>query len=280
MTHKTSTFKPIRRPLLSEEVGQQIRQAILTGAYKLGDRLPSERELSKQLNVSRATVREALRQLQTNGLILIKRGVDAGAYVSELRPDPIIENFNNLMMLGKVNFAHFMHARLYIEPPTAKVAAVIRTRKDVEKLSTLLEEAERIVNSSPRKARLICTRFHCEVASILKNPIIDFICASITVNYSSALIEMSKAKLGKKEIFGLIRKHSDILDSIIARKPEKAFEKARNHILETYKMYSQIFPAEDVTNIEECMRLSNTTDSQRVIESDASVLSDLTIVSE
>lgn len=234
---------------------QQLRQAIVTGVYRPGDRLPSERELSEQFKISRATVREALRHLQSNGLILIKRGVDAGAYVSELEPGPIIESFNNLIRLGKVNFAHLMHARLYIEPPATRVAAVIRRSEDIENLTKLLDEAERSVNYSPGKARLICTRFHCEVTRILQNPIIDFVCESITQNYSSVLIEMSKTKLTKDDILELIETHRDILDSIVKKEPSRAYEKARNHILDTYSMYSQMFPAADNKNIEDCMKL-------------------------
>jgi len=251
-----TTFKPIRKRLLSKEVEQQLRQAIVTGVYRPGDRLPSERELSEQFKISRATVREALRHLQSNGLILIKRGVDAGAYVSELEPGPIIESFNNLIRLGKVNFAHLMHARLYIEPPATRVAAVIRRSEDIENLTKLLDEAEGSVNYSPGKARLICTRFHCEVTRILQNPIIDFVCESITQNYSSVLIEMSKTKLTKDDILELIETHRDILDSIVKKEPSRAYEKARNHIFDAYSMYSQMFPAADNKNIEDCMKLS------------------------
>lgn len=250
-----TTFKPIRKRLLSKEVEQQLRQAIVTGVYRPGDRLPSERELSEQFKISRATVREALRHLQSNGLILIKRGVDAGAYVSELEPGPITESFNNLIRLGKVNFAHLMHARLYIEPPATRVAAVIRKSEDVENLTKLLDEAERSVNYSPGKARLICTRFHCEVTKILQNPIIDFVCQSITENYSSVLIEMSKTKLTKDDILELIERHRDILDSIVKKEASRAYEKARNHILDTYSMYSQMFPAADNKNIKRLMKL-------------------------
>ena len=251
-----ATFKPIRKTLLSKEVEQQLRRSILTGVFSPGDRLPSERELSEQFNVSRATVREALKHLQSNGLILVKRGVDAGAYVSELNADPIIESFNNLIRLGKVNFAHLMYARLYIEPMATKAASLIRSSKDIETLTNLLDEAERNLSYSAQESRILCTRFHCEVARILQNPIIDFICQSITQNYSSILIEMSKTKLTKDDILQLIEIHRDMLHSIVKKESTEAYEKARNHILDTYYMYSQMFPAEDNEIIEELIKLS------------------------
>ncbi len=251
-----TTFKPIKKTVVSKEAQQQLKEAITSGLYKTGDRLPSERQLAEEFRVSRATVREALRKLQSDGLVVIRRGAHAGAYVSELKPDPIIESFNNLIRLGKVSFAHLMHARLYVEPPATRVAALIRKRHDIENLTRLLDEAERNLHSSPRKARMICTRFHCEVTRILQNPIIDFICESITENYSSVLIEMSKTKLTKNDILELIDKHRDILASIINKDATQAYKKARDHILDTYSMYSQMFPAGDTKNIEECIKLS------------------------
>lgn len=250
-----NTFKPIRKKVISKEVEEQIRQSILNRVYKPGDKLPSEREFVEQFKVSRVTVREALKNLETNGLIAIRRGVNAGTYVSELKPDPIIENFKNLVSLGKVNFAHLMHARLYIEPQAAKAAASIRTDKDITNLTALLDEAERYVNYSPRKARLICTRFHCEVAKILQNPVIDFICESITENYSWVFIEMSQAKLDKNDIRNLINEHRYILDPIIQKDLPEAYERTKNHLIKTYHMYSLMFPHVDNKSIENCIKL-------------------------
>jgi GntR family transcriptional repressor for pyruvate dehydrogenase complex len=250
-----NTFKPIKKKIISKEVEHRLRQSILDGLYSPGDKLPSERELVEQFKVSRVTVREALKNLETNGLIAIKRGMNAGTYVSELKPDPIIENFKNLISLGKVNFAHLMHARLYIEPLAAKAAASIRTDKDITNLTALLDEAERYLNYSPRKARLLCTSFHCEIAKILQNPIIDFICESITENYSSVLIEMSKTKLDKNDIHNLINEHRYILDSIIQKELDEAYERTKNHLIKTYHMYSQMFPHKDNKSIENYIKL-------------------------
>lgn len=254
-TKSMNTFKPIRKKIISKEVGERIRQSILNSVYKPGDKLPSELQLVEQFKVSRVTVREALKNLETNGLIAIKRGVNAGTYVSELKPDPIIENFKNLISLGKVNFAHLMHARLYIESQAAKAAASVRTDKDITNLTALLDEAERYVNYSPRKARLICTHFHCEVSRILQNPIIDFICESITENYSSVLIEMSQANLDKNDIHNLINEHRYILDAIIQKELDEAYERTKNHLIKTYHMYSQMFPHADNKSIENYIKL-------------------------
>ena len=66
---------------LFEQAVEQIKKLIMTGHFRPGDKLPSENELSQLLNVSRSSVREALRALESNGLIQVKSG--AGAFVSD-----------------------------------------------------------------------------------------------------------------------------------------------------------------------------------------------------
>ena len=95
-------FSSLKKPLLSKEVEAQLRASINAGTYKPGDKLPAERELVEQFQVSRVTVRDALRDLQSLGLISVKRGVNAGAYVSEPSPQPITQSLENLIQMGIV----------------------------------------------------------------------------------------------------------------------------------------------------------------------------------
>jgi GntR family transcriptional repressor for pyruvate dehydrogenase complex len=65
-------FKPIRQKRVPQEVAEKLKDAILLGQFKAGDRLPSEKELSQQFQVSRTTIREALRSLENSGFISIR----------------------------------------------------------------------------------------------------------------------------------------------------------------------------------------------------------------
>ena len=250
------TFRPIKTTHLSKEVEKQIRQSIVNGAYKPGDKLPAERELVQRFKVSRVTVREALKDLQSSGLITIKRGIYAGAYVSDLKPDPMIESVRNLIMMGKVDFSHLIHARLCIEPQAAKALAAIRTDDDIKNLTDLLDEAESHLSHSPRKAQSINSRFHFEIVNILQNPLLTFISESITQNYSSVLLDMSHKKLDKDEIRTLINFHRNILDSIIRGEASEAYEKTRGHLLEFYEMCCNGFRKIFDKKIERIMKLS------------------------
>ncbi len=68
-------FKPVRQGRISEEIAQQLKESILLGLFKPGDRLPSERDLAEQFRVSRVVIREALRALENLGFILTRQAL-------------------------------------------------------------------------------------------------------------------------------------------------------------------------------------------------------------
>lgn len=75
-------------------------------------------------------------------------------------------------------------------------------------------------------------------------------------NYSSVLPEVSQTKLDENDILKLINKHKDILGSIIEKGPAEAYEKTRNHLIDTYRTYSQMFHGGATRDIENCITLS------------------------
>jgi GntR family transcriptional regulator, transcriptional repressor for pyruvate dehydrogenase complex len=235
-------FKSLKKPLLSKEVEEQLRKSINSRIYKPGDRLPSERELVEQFEVSRVTVRDALKTLQNIGLVSIRRGLNAGAYVSEPTPQPITQSIDNLIRMGKLNFAHLVEIRLYVEPDVARSVALHCTSEDIEKLKELLDTAESYLETSRKKARLTNVRFHSAVAKITHNALIAFLSESITQVYSAMLIEMTHTKLDKKGIAKLIAEHRTILDAIADHDPGAAFERTKRHLIKTYRLYSRIIP--------------------------------------
>ena len=157
-------YKSLKKPLLSQEVKEAIQTSITDSTFQPGEKLPSERELVDQFQVSRVTIREALRNLQSSGLINIRRGINAGAYVSEPNSDPITENFSNLIHMGRIGFSHLIDARLYIEPRASEIAATYATEEDIDRLNHVLELASSQVATSRKTARLTNVSFHCEIA--------------------------------------------------------------------------------------------------------------------
>ena len=243
------SFKAIKKASLSRQIEKDIKDAIAARIYKPFQKLPSERDLMNQFKVSRTTIREALASLQSSCLIAIKRGVNAGAYVAEINPNPITENFENLIKFGLINFVHLTDARIYIEPEAARIAAICRTKKDIEMLNEQLDKAESRLKISSKEARLINVRFHVEVAKVTKNPIIIFISESITQVFSTVLIEITR--LSKADVLKNIDAHRFILESIIQKNEKDAFERTKNHILGIYRIYRRIIPNVSPKDIKE-----------------------------
>jgi len=88
-----TSFRPIRQLRVSGEVTEQLKQSILLGNFKTGDRLPSERDLAEQFQVSRVAVREALRALENSGFITTRQGVTGGAFVTDLTFEHLVNAF-------------------------------------------------------------------------------------------------------------------------------------------------------------------------------------------
>jgi GntR family transcriptional repressor for pyruvate dehydrogenase complex len=236
------SFKSLKKPLLSQEVQIQLISAITSGKYPPGTKLPTERELMEELEVSRVTVRDALASLRSKGLIHSKRGVNGGSYVAEPSALPITESFKNLVQMGKVNFVHLIKARLLLEPPLARSAALEHTPEDIARLERLLQAAEEKLSSSVKEARHCNVRFHYEVARISNNPLIMFISDSITQTFSSLIIEMTQDRFSRETVLGLIHEHREILDAIRRGQAEEAFAKTKEHLMKTYNIYSQVMP--------------------------------------
>ena len=89
----------------STDIAEVIKTAILSQKYKEGDRLPAERELATQFQVGRMTIREALRTLETKGLITIKKGSSGGAFVQPASPHQIAEIIVDNLELDGVAYA-------------------------------------------------------------------------------------------------------------------------------------------------------------------------------
>ncbi len=128
-------FRPIKQTRVSDEVAEQIKQSILVGDFKDGDKLPSEHELMEQFQVSRTTIREALRSLETSGFLATCQGASGGAYVTDLSFEGIASAFLDLFLVDKISMPELCRAREVIEPEVARLAAINMTPQHAGKTS-------------------------------------------------------------------------------------------------------------------------------------------------
>jgi GntR family transcriptional repressor for pyruvate dehydrogenase complex len=143
------SFKPIKQLRVSGEVTEQLKQSILLGRFKAGDRLPSERDLAEQFQVSRVAVREALRALENSGFITTRQGVTGGAFVTDLTFEHLVNAFLDLFMADKLSIPELYQVRLLVEPEVARLAAQRVTPDYAERLKESLKAEEESVASLP-----------------------------------------------------------------------------------------------------------------------------------
>ncbi len=91
-------FSPIRQLRVSEEIISQLKQSILLGHFKPGDKLPAERDLAEEFKVSRVAIREALRALENAGFLVTRQGANGGAYITDLNFENLAKTFLDLFM--------------------------------------------------------------------------------------------------------------------------------------------------------------------------------------
>lgn len=134
-------FKPIKQARVSEVVLEQLKEAILLGEYQSGQKLPSERELTEQFQVSRGVVREAIRILEVTGFVITRQGQSGGAYVTNLSFNHISNAFIDLFLANKISIPELAKVRLHIEPEIARLAAQDITDEGRKRLAEA-QEAE------------------------------------------------------------------------------------------------------------------------------------------
>jgi GntR family transcriptional repressor for pyruvate dehydrogenase complex len=136
------TIQKIGRPQnLYMEALHAIKDAIFRGDFAPGQALPSEKELCVMLGVSRPVLREALRALQIQGFLDVRRGSRGGTYVTDLSNISIKDNLEDLLRTGRVSMDDLTQARLLLEPEVFRLAARKATAEQLAELEKLVREA-------------------------------------------------------------------------------------------------------------------------------------------
>jgi len=137
-------LRAIKKTRIHEDVFHQIHQLIKEGRLRARDQLPSERELAETFKVSRTSVREALRALETQGLIVSRTG--AGNFVADLPVESLIGPLARLLIDEKTALADVFELRKLIEPHIAALAAERATKRDIAQLKKIVAKQTEAVS--------------------------------------------------------------------------------------------------------------------------------------
>lgn len=149
----------INIPKAAELVASSLRGRIARGELEEGDPLPNEAALMEMFQVSRPTLREALRILEHDGLIAVKRGAHGGARVQALRVEPASRHAAMLLQVRGATMDDLFAARRIIEPAAVRMLAEKPTRTAIKRLREQLRREEQLLEE-PERYAAEATAFH------------------------------------------------------------------------------------------------------------------------
>lgn len=169
-------FKPLGATRTFEQVASTVREMLANGALKPGDQLPAERQLARQLRVSRSALREALRTLEFAGIITLKRGKNGGAFISADPRATASDRVSDLLQLGRLSWDDLTEARLWIVEIVVRVAAKRATAKDIAALERNIREGEAFFEQGRLNDKVDAViEFHHILAQATRNPFLVMI---------------------------------------------------------------------------------------------------------
>jgi len=224
-------FQTAKQTKVFQDVVEQIQEAIFDGRLETGQTLPAERELKTMFNISRGTLREALRVLEQKGLIEIKLGVGGGSIVKAVDTEQVSESLGLLIRSQKVSLNHLAQFREDVEGIIAAHAAQWHGQEDIKKLKQLLAKALQCVERgrSRRNAFIdIDKQIHMAIAEITGNPIYISVLHSIHENihrYYDRFLSMAQPELEEN-----YRDLCEIVAAIENSRADRARELAQQHV--------------------------------------------------
>ena len=238
LTPTIATQRTMHRPKLAVMVADAIAEEIFEKGLAPGVVLATESKMLEQFGVGRATLREALRLLEAEGLIAVRAGPNGGAVVQQPAPDRLARLLSILLTVSGTTLEDVLQARTVLEPELARRAALNADKDDIAALDAAIE---RLADSSMRKGEFLeeSAHFHSIVAT-----------ASNNIALSSFWFAIRRIADGQQvgvhytmdSLDGSLRAHKRILEAIRTREPDKAGDSMRRHITAHYDYLKSEYP--------------------------------------
>lgn len=215
-------YEPLVTASLAKQIAERIRESITDGTLKADDQLPTEEELAKQFQVSRPTIREALKRLAAQSLIRSRRGPAGGTFVNRPSHEEVSSNLTTatalLVSLGEFEVPEILEARHELEITSARLAA---TRNTEAELEVMAREIETQRNSTLSDVDFCASdvRFHRAMADASHNPVLQFVMFAV-IEALQPIENMVVLRFRERE--EIVKQHEKMLLALKARDTEAA----------------------------------------------------------
>lgn len=219
-------FEIVKASRISQNIAEQIREAILAGELKIDDQLPAEKDFARHFGVSKSSLREAYRVLEAYGLLEIRQGVSGGAFIKKVEIDTIKDSLVNFFFFQNPGLREYTEIRTFIEPQVVKICAEKITAKDIEFLENNILAMEQEPDGKNFLSDLDIA-FHKKLVDITQNKIVSLVVETT----QTALVNIKRMVRTDEQFLKMVCKgHRRIVDALKEHDPEKASRTMQDHI--------------------------------------------------
>jgi GntR family transcriptional regulator, transcriptional repressor for pyruvate dehydrogenase complex len=217
-------FGVFERDMLPERIANRIVSLISERQLRPGDKLPSERDLASMMQVSRPSLREALRALAMLNIVEIRQG--SGTYVSSLKPELLVEHLDFVFALDDSTFAELLEARSVLEPSIAALAAVNASDEELQALDECMQKIKSAVED-PASFLEADLELHQKITQAARNQILARFMTSLT-RLGLASRTRTVALPGVRE--QTVEDHQEIVDALQRRDAPASSRAMQKHM--------------------------------------------------
>ena len=223
--------KPIQKTSAADKVFETLYEMIATGQFQRGQRLPSQDELARQLNVSRNTLREAINKLSAMGLLSSHQGI--GTVVESPHPAGYLSALSGQFLLDPLSVREFIEARICIERTAVRLAVARAGAGDIRHLQRILADQEQaLAHDDFEEFTRQDAAFHMALAQISGNRVL--------MKFLQTIHDMLHRFIGEVAqlpgaVQGAMRFHMRMTEAIAAKDADRAERELASHLFDVVR---------------------------------------------
>jgi DNA-binding FadR family transcriptional regulator len=221
-----------------QRIVEQVEEALARGELAPGQRLPSERELVAQFEVSRSTVREALRVLESNGVVRSRPGDPNGPEILPFSQSALRKQMVRLARVEELTLSELIGFRMIMDGAATQVASVLRTPEQLAEMEETLVTMRAAIDVDFEAFSEADLAFHDVIAKISRNSLIQT-CNEVVRGVALSLIsdKIAHARNSRDLMLESLQHHAEVVDAIRAGDGHAAARIARQNIYDYYAGY-------------------------------------------
>jgi GntR family transcriptional repressor for pyruvate dehydrogenase complex len=248
------SWMPIKKASFFQAVVYRFEELLRTGVLKPGEKLASEAELARAFQVSRPTLREALKALNLLGLLVSRTG--DGTYVTEDSRNLFKTAIYFSTFLSAVDFLGLIEARIAIEPFLAELAAQRATKAELDRMKECLRKMEGAIGQMQKYLESEIA-FHDEIATAARSAVLHGIMVSLRDLLLEGRTKITADQTGR----GNLELHIRIYEAIRKRQPKMAHRRMLEHLEDGRKRYERFYKDLKISSMSEAKQLPGTLSS-------------------